>query len=104
MARINVNNLTFYYEGSSDNIFEKMSFSIDTDWKLGFIGRNGKGKTNFPESAAWKIRICWLDYDEYSVRLFSLSGERGALEPPGDRICRGMESRGRAMADNLRIG
>ena len=24
-----------------------MSFSIDTDWKLGFIGRNGKGKTTF---------------------------------------------------------
>ncbi len=47
MARINVNNLTFYYEGSFDNIFENMSFSIDTDWKLGFIGRNGKGKTTF---------------------------------------------------------
>jgi len=47
MAQINVNNLTFYYEGSFDNIFEKVSFSIDTDWKLGFIGRNGKGKTTF---------------------------------------------------------
>ncbi len=47
MAQINVNNLTFYYEGSSDNIFENVSFSIDTDWKLGFIGRNGKGKTTF---------------------------------------------------------
>lgn len=47
MARINVNNLTFSYEGSFDNIFENVSFSIDTDWKLGFIGRNGKGKTTF---------------------------------------------------------
>lgn len=47
MAQINVNNLTFYYEGSFDNIFENVSFSIDTDWKLGFIGRNGKGKTTF---------------------------------------------------------
>ncbi len=47
MAQINVNNLTFYYEGSSDNIFENVSFSIDTDWKLGLIGRNGKGKTTF---------------------------------------------------------
>lgn len=27
--------------------FENVSFSIDTDWKLGFIGRNGKGKTTF---------------------------------------------------------
>lgn len=47
MAQINVNNLTFSYEGSFDNIFENASFSIDTNWKLGFIGRNGKGKTTF---------------------------------------------------------
>ncbi len=47
MAQISVNNLTFYYEGSFENIFENVSFSIDTDWKLGFIGRNGKGKTTF---------------------------------------------------------
>lgn len=47
MAQININNLTFSYEGSFDHIFENVSFSIDTDWKLGFIGRNGKGKTTF---------------------------------------------------------
>ena len=42
MTQINVSNLTFCYEGSFDNIFENVSFSIDTNWKLGFIGRNGK--------------------------------------------------------------
>ena len=47
MSQISVNSLTFYYEGSFDNIFENVSFSIDTNWKLGFIGRNGKGKTTF---------------------------------------------------------
>ena len=47
MSQISVNHLTFYYEGSYDNIFEDVSFQIDTDWKLGFIGRNGKGKTTF---------------------------------------------------------
>lgn len=47
MAQINVNDLTFCYEGSFDNVFESASFAIDTDWKLGFIGRNGKGKTTF---------------------------------------------------------
>ena len=47
MAQINITNLTFAYEGSFDNIFENVSFSIDTNWKLGFIGRNGKGKTTF---------------------------------------------------------
>lgn len=47
MAQINVTNLTYSYEGSFDTIFENVSFSIDTNWKLGFIGRNGKGKTTF---------------------------------------------------------
>lgn len=47
MSQINVSNLTFGYDGSYDNVFENVSFSIDTDWKLGFIGRNGKGKTTF---------------------------------------------------------
>lgn len=47
MSQISVNQLTFYYEGSSDNIFEDVSFQIDTDWKLGFIARNGRGKTTF---------------------------------------------------------
>lgn len=47
MAQISVNNLTFGYEGSFDQVFENVSFSIDTNWKLGFIGRNGKGKTTF---------------------------------------------------------
>lgn len=47
MAQINVCNLTFAYEGSFDYVFENVSFSIDTNWKLGFIGRNGKGKTTF---------------------------------------------------------
>ena len=47
MSRIQVSNLTFAYDGSYDNIFENVSFQIDTDWKLGFIGRNGRGKTTF---------------------------------------------------------
>jgi lincosamide and streptogramin A transport system ATP-binding/permease protein len=47
MSLINVTNLTFTYEGSYDTIFENVSFQIDTDWKLGFSGRNGRGKTTF---------------------------------------------------------
>ena len=47
MSQIKVTNLTFAYPGSYDNIFENASFQIDTDWKLGFTGRNGRGKTTF---------------------------------------------------------
>ncbi len=45
MSIIQVKNLTFCYEGSYDNIFENVSFQIDTDWRLGLTGRNGRGKT-----------------------------------------------------------
>jgi lincosamide and streptogramin A transport system ATP-binding/permease protein len=47
MSLINVTNLTIAYDGSYDNIFENVNFQIDTDWKLGFTGRNGRGKTTF---------------------------------------------------------
>lgn len=47
MSLIDVQNLTFAYDGSYENIFEDVSFQIDTDWRLGFVGRNGRGKTTF---------------------------------------------------------
>ena len=47
MSLIQVQNLTFAYDGSYDNIFENVSFQLDTDWRLGFTGRNGRGKTTF---------------------------------------------------------
>ena len=45
MSMIRAENLTFAYPASYDNIFEDVNFQIDTDWKLGLIGRNGRGKT-----------------------------------------------------------
>ena len=45
MSQIQVSGLRFCYEGSADPVFEDISFSADTDWRLGLIGRNGRGKT-----------------------------------------------------------
>lgn len=45
MSMIKAENLTFSYSSSYDNIYDNANFQIDTDWKLGFIGRNGRGKT-----------------------------------------------------------
>ncbi len=47
MSLINVSNLSFAYEGCGEMIFDNTSFQLDTDWKLGFTGRNGRGKTTF---------------------------------------------------------
>ena len=45
MSQIRADHLTFSYDGSMEPVFENASFTLDTDWKLGLIGRNGKGKT-----------------------------------------------------------
>ena len=47
MSLINVTGLTFAYDGGYENIFENVNFQIDTNWRLGFTGRNGRGKTTF---------------------------------------------------------
>ena len=60
MSVITVSNLTFGYD-SRENIFENLSFQIDTSWRLGFIGRNGKGKTTL-------LKLLMGEY-EYSGRI-----------------------------------
>lgn len=45
MSQINISKLTFSYDGSSENVFDNVNLQLDTDWKLGLIGRNGRGKT-----------------------------------------------------------
>lgn len=45
MSMIQASGLSFSYPGSPDPVFEDASFQIDTDWRLGLIGRNGRGKT-----------------------------------------------------------
>ena len=74
MSMIRVENLTFSYPSSYDYIFKDVSFQIDTDWKLGFIGRNGRGKTTFMklllgeyEYAGKIISSMSFDYFPYEV-------------------------------------
>ena len=45
MAQITISDLTFTYEGSAEPVFDHLSLLLDTDWRLGLVGRNGRGKT-----------------------------------------------------------
>ena len=63
MSMIKVEDLSFSYPGSYDDIFENVNFTIDTDWRLGFVGRNGRGKTTF-------LRLLMGMY-EYSGKIIS---------------------------------
>uniref|UniRef100_I2PXH1 ATPase component of ABC transporters with duplicated ATPase domain n=1 Tax=Desulfovibrio sp. U5L TaxID=596152 RepID=I2PXH1_9BACT len=46
MASITIAELSFGHEGGP-TLFDKVSLQLDTGWKLGLIGRNGRGKTTF---------------------------------------------------------
>lgn len=45
MSIIQVQNLSFTYPGSYEPVFADLSFTMDTSWRLGLVGRNGRGKT-----------------------------------------------------------
>ena len=89
MSLINVQNLTFGYYGASKNVFENVSFAIDTDWKTGFVGRNGRGKTTFLNLLTGKY--------EYSGKIsasvkftyfpFALKDESGLVQDVLGQVC-----------------
>lgn len=45
MSLIKVEHITFSYPESLTPVFKDVSFKLDTNWRLGLIGRNGRGKT-----------------------------------------------------------
>lgn len=45
MSTIEIKNLTFGFDMQIMNLFEHANLILDTNWKLGLIGRNGRGKT-----------------------------------------------------------
>lgn len=47
MSMIKIENLTFSYPTSYDNVFENVSFQVDTDWKLGLWAETDEVKQPF---------------------------------------------------------
>ena len=45
MSQITIQNLSFTYEGDHTPVFQDLNLQLDTGWKLGLVGRNGRGKT-----------------------------------------------------------
>jgi lincosamide and streptogramin A transport system ATP-binding/permease protein len=80
MSLISVNDLTFCYDTHSDAIFEHVSFQIDTDWKLGFIGRNGRGKTTF-------LRLLQGQYEYRGSITTSVSFDYFPFEIEDESLC-----------------
>lgn len=47
MSLVNIKNMSFGYDGNFEKVFENVNLQLDTAWKLGLTGRNGRGKTTF---------------------------------------------------------
>ncbi|MBE6024425.1 MAG: ABC-F family ATP-binding cassette domain-containing protein [Cellulosilyticum sp.] len=45
MEKIILNKVSYHYEDFYNPVYENIDLVIKTDWKLGLIGRNGRGKT-----------------------------------------------------------
>lgn len=56
MGNITIRNITFSYTDSYDTIFENVDIDINAQWKLGLIGRNGKGKTTLLKLIAGELK------------------------------------------------
>ena len=56
MAQITIQHLNFTYEGAYAPVFEDLDLQLDTNWKLGLVGRNGRGKTTLLRLLAGEVR------------------------------------------------
>lgn len=56
MSNIKINNLSFRYDTDNENIFENLNLNLDSSWKLGLVGRNGRGKTTFLNLLRQKLK------------------------------------------------
>lgn len=66
MEPITIKNLTFAYPGQA-NLFENCNLDLESSWKLGLLGRNGRGKTTlfniFQNQLEYQGNIqCQLDF------------------------------------------
>lgn len=89
MSFIEIKNVTFAYAGSYDNVFENLNLRLDTGWRLGVTGRNGKGKTTL-------LKLLCGDYS-YSGQItagvacayfpYAVTDENAAVTDLAEQIC-----------------
>lgn len=79
MSVISVNSLSFGYDGAVDDIFDNVSLQLDTNWKLGLTGRNGRGKTTF-------LRILAGELDYSGSITASVEFYRFPFVPENDKL------------------
>lgn len=79
MSLIQIKNLNFRYDGGYENIFENVSLNLDTNWRLGLIGRNGKGKTTLLNILCGKLKYSGQIIKNVNVDYFPFKVDENKL-------------------------
>ncbi|HSK68794.1 MAG TPA: ABC-F family ATP-binding cassette domain-containing protein [Candidatus Limnocylindria bacterium] len=72
MPVIQVSGLRFTYEGSPEPVFNNLTFNMDRTWRLGLVGRNGRGKTTLLRLLAGELEGGGMIYGAGGTDLFPL--------------------------------
>lgn len=100
MSKITINKLCFYYCDYYNPIFDNVNIVLDTDWSLGLIGRNGRGKSTFLKlltgklkpvrgSIAMSVNMEYFPYEpdkKYTVAMDIVKENIGGLKTMEDKM------------------
>lgn len=70
--RCSIQNLTFTYDGSSEPVFPGWSAELDTGWRLGLTGRNGRGKTTLLRLMMGELPTAGRSACPFSLSIFPI--------------------------------
>ncbi len=100
MSKLTIQNMSFYYTDFYHPVFQNVNLVLDTDWKLGLIGRNGRGKTTFLHLLSKKgqptagridipVNMCYVPYvqnNPYSKGMDWMKETIGHLKSMEDKM------------------
>ncbi|GBG95554.1 ATPase component of ABC transporter with duplicated ATPase domains [Ligilactobacillus salitolerans] len=88
MSQIEINNMSFKYDGQIKQLFNHVNLDLDSNWRLGLVGRNGRGKTTllkllqnkleYQGTITHSVRFTYfplnvLDYDELAFHSLNIN-------------------------------
>ena len=79
MSLIQIKNLSFRYDNGIEDIFNDVSVNLDTNWKLGLIGRNGKGKTTLLQILSGKLKYDGIITKNVAIDYFPFKVDENKL-------------------------
>ena len=67
MSKIELKQLSFAYDNQEVLLFDQANITMDTNWKLGLIGRNGRGKTTLLRL----YKSSWINKERFFIKSIS---------------------------------